>query len=349
VGNNGETLVADSSASTGLRYQGTMAAGKNAIINGGLDFWQRGTTGTFSGSFVYLADRWANVCTGTAPTCTVSRQTADTAGLQYGVRFGRNSGQTNTGSPNLITVLETAQSIPYAGKTVVLSFSAKAGANAPNNLTPFITSGTGTDQALGSFFGGWTGQVTLYNSSISTTTTMTRYSVSVTVPANATQLGVSFYYSPSGTAGANEWFQIEGVQLEVGLVPTNFTRAGGTIQGELAACQRYYLRVAGDATNGGALGVGLATSTTAGQVMTTFPVTLRIAPTALEQTGTAADYTVRHGSGTTTCSAVPTVGNVSQYAATTGFTVASGLTAGSGAVLRQSGATVAYLAWSAEL
>ena len=41
VGNDGETLVADSSTSTGLRYQATNEAGKNCIINGGMDIFQR--------------------------------------------------------------------------------------------------------------------------------------------------------------------------------------------------------------------------------------------------------------------------------------------------------------------
>ena len=33
-------------------------AGKNFIINGGFDFWQRGTTFTSPSSWTYSADRW---------------------------------------------------------------------------------------------------------------------------------------------------------------------------------------------------------------------------------------------------------------------------------------------------
>ena len=71
-------------------------AGKNKIINGDFGVWQRGTSATFSGSAAtYVGtDRWWNYA---AATCTVSRQTADTTGATYGARFGRNSGQTNTG------------------------------------------------------------------------------------------------------------------------------------------------------------------------------------------------------------------------------------------------------------
>ena len=57
VGNNGESLVADSAATTGLRYQATSAAGKNSVINGGFDVWQRGTSFTATVSS-YGPDRW---------------------------------------------------------------------------------------------------------------------------------------------------------------------------------------------------------------------------------------------------------------------------------------------------
>jgi hypothetical protein len=81
--------------------------------------------------------------------------------------------------------------------------------------------------------------------------------------------------------------------------------------------------------------------------ITVFPVTMRSAPTALEQTGTATDYSVRVN-GNTTCSAVPTLNAQSDYNVSTLLTVASGLTAGQCAYARAN-STTAYLAWSAEL
>jgi hypothetical protein len=66
VGNDGETLVADSSTSTGLRY----TAGNpipNPVLNSSFQNWQRGTTGTansFNAGAGYNADRWQNYYAG---------------------------------------------------------------------------------------------------------------------------------------------------------------------------------------------------------------------------------------------------------------------------------------------
>ena len=90
-------------------------------------------------------------------------------------------------------------------------------------------------------------------------------------------------------------------------------------------------------------------STTTARCITTFPVSMRIAPTALEQSGTAANYAVNYTGSQTTCSAVPVFGGSgSTNSVMTAFTVASGLTAGQGSFCRiiTGGA---YLAWSAEL
>ena len=56
VGNNGDTLLADSSTSTGLRYNPQNALA-NPVINGGFDIWQRGTS-ILNPANSYTADRW---------------------------------------------------------------------------------------------------------------------------------------------------------------------------------------------------------------------------------------------------------------------------------------------------
>jgi len=140
-------------------------------------------------------------------------------------------------------------------------------------------------------------------------------------------------------------FYITGVQLEKGSTATSFDyRPYGT---ELALCQRYYFKIqaTGD-TQTFASSYNFSTTSAVGY--TAFPVALRTRPTALEQSGTAANYKIRHGTTETACSSVPTFSTSVDVAANTVFTVASGLTAGQGSML-WSGSSSAYLAWSAEL
>jgi hypothetical protein len=148
-----------------------------------------------------------------------------------------------------------------------------------------------------------------------------------------------------GTSGAT--FYITGVQLEAGSVATPFERRPyGT---ELALCQRYYYKFA-PGGDGKAFGTGQAFSTTTAGMSTTFPTTMRIAPSALEQSGTASDYGILSaGGGTITCSAVPAFNPAtSQYMGWTNFTVASGIAAGNAASYWAQ-LSPAFLAWSAEL
>ena len=288
VGNNGETLVADSSTSTGLRYQGSMAAGKNAVINGALDVWQRGTSFT-SPNNVYTADRWSALISATAPTTTISRQTTgDTTNLpfiQYCARVQRNSGQTNTGALFLTQSMESVNSIPYAGKTVTFSFYARAGANfssTSNALNALVVSGTGTDQNIN---GGFTGSSNVINQPATLTTTWQRFTFTGTVASTATQLGFYFTYTPTGTAGANDYFEVTGVQLELGSVATAFNRNAATIQGELAACQRYYFRASGSSNSdnyGTMSGFGLATGSTSTTFGYQLPITMRTGVTSID-------------------------------------------------------------------
>jgi hypothetical protein len=220
------------------------AAGKNAIINGGMDIWARGTSVAIAASSSgYTTDRWF-YAVGANQASTISRQaTGDTTNLptiQYCARVQRNSGQTGGGGVGFDCSIESVNSIPFAGQTITFSFYARRGANysaSSNILNAQVLSGTGTDQNVQA---GFTGSATVISQNATLTTTWQRFTYTGTVAASATQLGIRFITTWAGTAGAADFFEVTGVQVELGSTATTFSRAGGTIQGELAACQRYY-------------------------------------------------------------------------------------------------------------
>ena len=272
---------------TSATNNNVMQAGKNAVINGGMDIWQRGTSIALaaSASTTYLADRWCTQ-TGASEATTVSRQaTGDTTNLpniQYALRYQRNSGQTGTGTLSLISNLETTNTIPLVGKQVTVSFYARAGANfsATSNLFNFsLLTGTGTDQNA---FSSLTGQASLIGVFDTLTTTWQRFTHTATVGTSVTQLALDFAFTPTGTAGANDYFDITGVQLELGSTATTFSRAGGSIGGELALCQRYYTRFTAGAANFYIGGRGVASATTTCVMDFQAPVTMRAIPSTID-------------------------------------------------------------------
>jgi hypothetical protein len=76
-------------------------------------------------------------------------------------------------------------------------------------------------------------------------------------------------------------------------------------------------------------------------VFTTLPVEMRVAPTALEQSGTAGDYQTIAGN-IVNCTAVPTFNSASRYSVSIGLTAAQ--TAGQGVAARAVATT--YLGFS---
>jgi hypothetical protein len=281
VGANGDTLVADSSTSTGLRY----TAGNpipNPVINSCFDIWQRGTSiSVAAGSgLTYVTDRWSTA-TGGSQACTVSRQaTNDSTNLpniQYAMRYQRNSGQTGTSPVGLYNAFETINSIPFAGKTITYSFYARGGAtflSSGASLTAAFTTGTGTDQNPGS---GYTGGTTPLYSNAAVTSTWQRFSYTITLSSTLTELTPYFVLTFVGTAGATDFVEITGVQIDIGSVALPVRRNGATIQGELSACQRYYYRIVGGSAFGH-IGQGIAMSTTQARIDIQAPVTMRVVP-----------------------------------------------------------------------
>ena len=348
VGNDGESLVADSSQAVGLRYQAPYS--QQPVLNSAFQIWQRGTTFANSGTAVYGADRWGSYRGGYASGSTVSRQaTGDTTNLpniQYCARVQRDSGNTSTASVVLAQAFESINSIPFAGKTVTISFYARKGANYSPTSSLLVTQlyyGTGTDQTP---WAGFTGGAQAIDVTSTLTTTWQRFQYTGTVPATATQLAIQFPMNPTGTAGAADYFEVTGVQLELGSVATPFHTYAGTIQGELAACQRYYFRYTTTANYGNLAPVaGIGQSTTVAKFSFAPPVPMRVNASSLDYS----TLILYDTSNTPAITAAAISSESTKDLIGINFTVASGLTQFRPYFVLSSNSTAAYLGASAEL
>ena len=329
VGNNGETLVADSSTATGLRWQGLQAAGRNKIINGAFDFWQRGTSSTNNAGYG-AADRWYQIKS--AGTVTWSRST-DVPTNPY-FKYSMSMAGTSIQNPSIVNRMESSDSEVLAGQTVTLSFYAKSTAGSGMTMSWYTQYPGATDD--------WSSAVDDKNGTVTITTSWARYSVTLLASALATR-GYDVYI----TRASNETSTtlITGVQLELGSVATPFTRAAGTIQGELAACQRYYFETTKAAYRVFSTAQNYSTTRSFGTF--TLPVTMRTTPSI--SLSTATDFSVFNSAGARVDVTALSFsdGNKDNFLYDT--TVASGLTAGNATQLTDDGNGAATLKASAEL
>ena len=349
---------------------GQIGGRRNLIINGAMQVAQRGTsfTGVGGSSVQYTLDKWA-VREATDAVVDVS-QAADSPStdlFKYCLKLDVTTADTSIAAGQVCTVQHRmeAQDLVLAGfgtanaKQLTISFWHKH-------------TKTGTYSVGFTNHNGTRGYPAEYTQSVSDTwekSTVTFTADTTGTWATDNTLGMIVYFSvAAGTdfhatvdtwTGANDFasanqvnaldstsnsFRLTGVQLEVGSVATPFEhRSYGE---ELALCQRYYFKATVDSAND-SFGVALcdAAGNATGDVF--FPVTMRVAPTALEQTGTASDYEIRKTQSTITCNATPDYIRASQFQSTVSFN-ALGLTAGQAALIRAA-TTSAYLAWSAEL
>jgi hypothetical protein len=332
VGSDGETIVADSSTSTGLRYQGSQAAGKNALINGGMDIFQRSSFATYN---AYALDRWY---IGSSTNVTVTQSTAKvTPNSQYMMLM------TASGTQQIFAyqAIETKNAVYYAGKTVTLSGYA-AGLTTTTNLNMALQYSTSTDNSVS---GTWTGiTASSGNPDLTLSGTVTRWSATYAIPSTAKSLRVQFVNNAANIT-VGQGIYLGDTQLEIGSVATDFTRAAGTIQGELAACQRYYYRFNGDGYDYFATGANRTSVRNDSTVR--FPVTMRTAPSLASSS--ASGFMVWQPNSGTVVPATSIGGDgASQDSFGIVVDVASGLTAGNAANIRANN-SVAFLEFSSEL
>ncbi len=240
-GDNGDAITTNGAG----QLQTTTIPGNNRLVNGDMQVWQRGAGGTATfavagGANAYTADRWQMVA-GVATNVTVSQQPGATSG-SYFARVQRDAANAGTNPIVLGQTLTRSSSIGAAGKFLTLSFTAYAGANysaGANALSAHIVTGTGTTD-VSAFTTGFVGTTTLIANPVILTGAAQRFAVttSVAIPANITQLAVYFGYNGAGVAGANDWFQVSDVQLEVSKTASPFQRL--SFWEQIMRCFPYY-------------------------------------------------------------------------------------------------------------
>lgn len=316
----------------------------NPVINSAMQVWQRGTSMAGSGT-AYCADRWQafRAVAGSTYSRQATGDTTNLPNIQYCLRMSRDSGNTATNAIFASQGFETINSIPYAGKTVTLSLYARKGANfsaTSNLLNVQVITGTGTDQ---NWISGYTGQAVPIDSTATLTTTWQRFTYTGTIASTATELSISLNFAPTGTAGAADYAEITGIQLEAGSQATPFRTAGNTYQQELAACQRYFNRVVDGSLNAySGFNVATVASSTRADTVNTIPINLRGTPTIKYRA--VGDFVA----GGQTVTAINSYSSSGKYT-NINFSVASGLTTGQCVRVELNNAATGYLDYDSEL
>jgi hypothetical protein len=323
-------------------------AGKNKIINGDFAIAQRGQTFSNPSDLTYIVDRFLTNHNGTGVTRTISQQAFDFSASpaadklpitgypsDYFLRYAISAAGTGNTYNFIVQRIEDVRA--FAGQTVTISYWAKA------DTSRSITGPTWR-QSFGS--GGSADIDTASGATFNLTTSWQRFTATFAIPSvSGKTIGVGSYVNLFiASLPTNTTFTIDiwGVQVEAGSVATPFTTATGTLQGELAACQRYYFRNTTDST-GNYLALGFTATTTTGQFMYPFPVTMRVAPSALEYANCAIIDGVTQSSITGLVVNWSSKNYINIY--TTGST---GLTAFRPSLICANG-SVAYIGFSAEL
>jgi hypothetical protein len=334
VGNNGEQIVADSSTSTGLRWQGDYAAGKNKINNGQMQIAQRGTSISGITAPAVSLDRW-EITAQNIGTFTASQDTQVPTGAGFGnsLKLACTTADASPAAADRLRITQriegnNVQDLAYgsaSAKTMTLSFwvrSSKTGtyilefwtrqsATNKNICVAYTISAANTWQQVKITIAGDTATEIVNGTGagfdlywwLAAGSDFTSGTLSTTwgTPVNANRAVGQVNWADSNTAE----FYLTGVQFEIGAVATSFTNSGGTIQGELSACRRYLPAF----TGANFLEyIGYAYLTNSSLFTIPFDVVARVAPTGISVTGTCNVFALNTATAVT-----PTMNSATVY------------------------------------
>lgn len=210
----------------------------NKIVNGNFDIWQRGIsfTNATTPANAYTADCWQVNRPAFVAGYTVTRQTGP-VNSQFAIRIQRTAGDTNVAGITAATSFETADITKWQGRTFNHSFQALAnGAFIGQTLTVLALFGTGTDGSVAGSFTGLFGTIT--NTTAALTGAYQTFNFPIAIPSNATQMGLTVSITPSGTAGAADYFQLAQQALTDGAAQIPFERRSVSVERNI--CKNYF-------------------------------------------------------------------------------------------------------------
>jgi hypothetical protein len=323
------------------------ALSHNYIINGAMEINQRNFEST--NLLEYTFDRWLAVQLSSTPTYSSQTFSEGEEPLQGfpAKNYIRVATSDQTEANQVVLYRQFIEDVrTLAGQTVTLSFWARAASGTPK-IAVELGQASVVEPINYSFFG----QATLSTSWVRYSVTGSLDSLAGMTIGDNSSLQVSFWVSAgadfdirTGSLGLqNNTFDLWGVQLEAGSVATPFKRHAPSLQGELAACQRYFERVDG---SGSFFGPGFVNSETLVYGVYTYKVEKRVSPTYSSSSSTALTvFTATTGTiGTTANSAAILAGT---KAAILQVTPASTTVGGQGGLLGISGS--GFVDFSAEL
>jgi hypothetical protein len=267
----GNLAVAGSvSAGGGVAVEDT----SNFIINGGFDFWQRGTSGaaaSYTTGVYVAADRWKAASlmqlVGAGGMSIVKDTSTPSSNSGASLKFNLTDARVDVCGVG--QYIESQNCLPLIGKTCTISFWVKrisSGLNA-YPMTAYVSYLNTKDTPSTSILdGGLTTQISSYvvaTSMQSLSTSFVKYSMTFSVPSGASN-GILFRICLGNGLGdiasaTGDLLSIGEVMLNIGTSAAPFKRAGGTAGGELTLCQRYFHMIpnaAGSANDGSVIVVG---------------------------------------------------------------------------------------------
>ena len=243
VGDTNIVLPESGTVATEQYVDGKYSGFKNYIINGNFDIWQYGTSQTTNG--YGSDDRWLNANTGGLSKTHLRVACTDTERALFNAAyFSRTNISSYGGVSDYCVKYQKIEDVTtLAGKTVTLSFWAKADTNKKLGLIWIQNFGSGGNPSAENAEAGQ-----LFN----ITSTWTKYTTQYTFPSIVGKtLGTNGVHTSasrldfwmSSVAGSlvgqqSGTFDIAQVQLEEGSIATPFEQRPYGL--ELSLCQRYY-------------------------------------------------------------------------------------------------------------